>query len=243
MAVELERQERAQARMTRKLLLVEDDREIRTLITIVLRKEPLRILEAINGIETLERVTREKFDLIMLDVLLPGIDGFEVLRRIRTDSPNILTPVLILTSMTQGDDVLRGYSLGATRYMKKPFEPTELVAQVRHLAGLEETGRTSYRTEIRRNDSGDVVTLELSGAVDLITSATVRDQLSVHLHGKARRVILDVSRLEFLDSAGITVLLSAWRALKNQGGQLLIVGAPPQIRKVFQLMGLEGLLA
>ncbi|MBM3461819.1 MAG: response regulator, partial [Armatimonadetes bacterium] len=92
--------------------------------------------ESCDGAETLEHLARETFDVILLDIMMPVLDGFEVLRRIRAERLNANTPVVVLTSRSQDADILKGYALGATLYITKPFEPEDLVGQVHQLLGL-----------------------------------------------------------------------------------------------------------
>jgi len=120
----------------KKLLLVEDDPQIRGLVNLLLRREDIQITEAADGGETMQYLANETYDVILLDIMMPVMDGYEVLRRIRTETINAHTPVVILTSRAQDADILKGYALGATLYITKPFEPEDLVAQVHQLLGL-----------------------------------------------------------------------------------------------------------
>lgn len=122
----------------KKILLVEDDPQIRGLVNLLLKHEGVEITEACDGGETMERLAAETYDCIVLDIMMPVLDGYEVLRRIRTETVNQHTPVVLLTSRTQDSDILKGYALGATLYITKPFEPEDLVAQVHQLIGLTE---------------------------------------------------------------------------------------------------------
>ena len=113
-----------------KILIVDDDRELRELIGFVLRRAVYLIVEAGDGPEALRQHAVEKPDLVILDVNLPGFDGFEVCRRIRVDSD---TPVMMLTVRGEEADHVRGLDLGADDYLAKPFSPRTLLARVRAL--------------------------------------------------------------------------------------------------------------
>ncbi len=111
-----------------KILVIDDDKELCSLLVDYLNPEGFEI-EAVNdGKAGLEQALSEKFDLIVLDVMLPGMNGFDVLNRIRSKSN---TPVLMLTA--KGDDIDRivGLEMGADDYLPKPFNPRELVARIR----------------------------------------------------------------------------------------------------------------
>jgi DNA-binding response OmpR family regulator len=116
---------------TVRLLIVEDDTSLATGLMRALSNEGYDVSAAVNGEEALERVRSEPYDLLVLDIGLPGIDGFEVLRRLRAGGYAL--PVLILTARDAVDDRVRGLDLGADDYMPKPFALPELAARVRAL--------------------------------------------------------------------------------------------------------------
>jgi DNA-binding response OmpR family regulator len=114
-----------------RLLIVEDDTSLATGLMRALSNEGYDVSAAVNGEEALERVRSEPYDMLVLDIGLPGIDGFEVLRRLRAGGYAL--PVLILTARDAVDDRVRGLDLGADDYMPKPFALPELAARVRAL--------------------------------------------------------------------------------------------------------------
>lgn len=111
-----------------KILIVEDDADLRDLTAYVLRRERFVVSEAQDGAEGLRRWSAESPDLVVLDLGLPGIDGFDVLRQIRAHDK---TPVLVLTGLTDNRDILRTFSLGTDDFLAKPFEFRELTARIR----------------------------------------------------------------------------------------------------------------
>jgi two-component system response regulator CpxR len=111
-----------------RVLVVDDDAELCQLVTRYLTREGFEIGWAANGAVGVERALKEDFALIMLDVMMPGTDGFDVLQRIRQQSR---TPVLMLTARGDTHDRVRGLEMGADDYLPKPFEPAELVARIR----------------------------------------------------------------------------------------------------------------
>jgi DNA-binding response OmpR family regulator len=115
--------------MVRKVLIVEDHREIADLLAVHLRDLPCEVVSADNGITGLAEAEAKAFDLVILDIMLPGLSGLEVLKRLRARS--IYTPVLMLTSKTAEIDRVLGLELGADDYVTKPFSVTELTARVR----------------------------------------------------------------------------------------------------------------
>jgi len=111
-----------------RLLVIDDDAELCQLVTRFLSREGFAIRWALDGAAGIEQALAEEYSLIMLDVMMPDTDGFEVLRRIREQSR---TPVLMLTARGDTRDRVRGLELGADDYLPKPFDPAELVARIR----------------------------------------------------------------------------------------------------------------
>ncbi|MCD0158041.1 response regulator transcription factor [Deinococcus sp. 6GRE01] len=109
------------------ILIVEDDDEIAAALVAYLARAGYRPRRAADGPEALAAYHRERPDLLLLDVMLPGLSGFEVLQLVREDAS---TPVIILTARTYEADLLHGFRLGADDYVTKPFRPLEVVARV-----------------------------------------------------------------------------------------------------------------
>lgn len=121
---------------TPRVLLVDDEPILLRLLQVNLRLEGFEVVACSSGEEALERAGERTPDVVVLDVVLPGIDGFEVCRRLRGSPATASTPVVMVTAQAQDEDRERGYALGVYEYVTKPFETTELVALVRRaLAG------------------------------------------------------------------------------------------------------------
>jgi len=117
--------------MPRKILIIEDDKFLRELITRKLINEGYDTVEAADGEEGVRVTKTEKPDLVLLDLILPGIDGFEALARIRKDEELVNIPVIILSNLGQREDIERGLKLGATDYLiKAHFSPGEIIEKV-----------------------------------------------------------------------------------------------------------------
>lgn len=110
------------------ILVVEDQKEISSIVTKYLEKEEFSYKVAENGIEALDIFSKESFHLVLLDVMMPGINGFEVLKQIR-DTSNV--PVIMLTAREQEVDRIKGFDFGADDYVVKPFSPRELVSRIK----------------------------------------------------------------------------------------------------------------
>lgn len=118
--------------MAKTVLVIEDDKFLRELIAQKLLKEGYNISEAIDGEEGIKKVKEEKPDLVLLDLILPGIDGFEVLSQMRADSSLTSIPVIILSNLGQKEDVEKGLKLGAADYLiKAHFTPGEIIDKIK----------------------------------------------------------------------------------------------------------------
>lgn len=118
--------------MAKKILIVEDDKFLRELIAQKLIKEGYDIGEAVDGEKGLKSIKEEKPDLILLDLILPGIDGFEVLAKMKEDPIMAQIPVIILSNLGQKDDIERGLKMGANDYLiKAHFTPGEIIDKIK----------------------------------------------------------------------------------------------------------------
>lgn len=111
-----------------KILVVDDERLIRNVIREYLENEKYEVLEAENGFDALRVLETNRVDLIILDIMMPRMDGFETLKEIRKTKD---TPVIMLSAMKEEEDKLSGFNLGVDDYITKPFSPKELVARVK----------------------------------------------------------------------------------------------------------------
>ncbi len=118
--------------MKNRVLLIEDEESIRKFVSINLEKNDFQVFEAGSGEEGIEIVRSKGIDIVVLDIMLPGIDGFEVAKILRNEYPNL--GILMLTAKSQDVDKIMGLEYGTDDYMTKPFNPTELVLRVKSIA-------------------------------------------------------------------------------------------------------------
>ncbi|MEW8957061.1 response regulator transcription factor [Clostridium sp.] len=136
--------------MKKTIMIVEDEARIRKLISDYLLREDFKVIEASNGKEALEIFNTMNLDLIILDIMMPVLDGFSVCKEIRKIST---VPIIILTARSEEDDELLGYDIGSDDYITKPFSPKVVVAKVKAL--------------LKRSDSKDTSQLNLLNFKDL----------------------------------------------------------------------------
>ena len=114
-----------------KVLIIEDEKDIVKMLDYNLRKEGFRIFSANNGEDGLDMARRENPDLILLDLMLPEMDGLDVCKAVKNDAKTTHIPIIILTAKAQESDKVVGLELGADDYVTKPFSPRELIARIK----------------------------------------------------------------------------------------------------------------
>lgn len=117
--------------MPTKILIADDEEHLGYMVKFKLEKEGFDVIWKMNGRQALEAVQEERPDLVILDVMMPGLTGFEVLEAIKADPELKDTPVIMLTASGQEADTVKGIDMGAADYIVKPFRPAELVARIR----------------------------------------------------------------------------------------------------------------
>jgi two-component system response regulator CpxR len=177
-----------------KILVIDDDVELCALLREFLQREGFQVDIAHDGKAGLEKVSRETPDLIVLDVMLPGMDGFEILRRLRQQGR---IPVLMLTARGEDVDRIVGLELGADDYLAKPFNPRELTARIRAILRRMEPRTADSRVEINgvTLDPGSREVLLEGKPVEL---TTIEFDILEHLMRSAGRVLSRDSLMEAL---------------------------------------------
>ena len=135
--------------MSEKILIVDDDLDTLRLVGLMLQRQGYQISAATNGQQGLDKAFEEDPDLILLDVMMPDMDGYEVTRRLRQNPSTVNTPILMFTAKTQLDDKVVGFEVGANDYLTKPTHPSELQARVKTLLA---------RVSRKKADGGDNAT-------------------------------------------------------------------------------------
>jgi DNA-binding response OmpR family regulator len=116
---------------TKKILVVDDEEHVVAAIVTNLQLEGYEVIPAYNGAEALELVREEKPDLVVLDVMMPEMSGWEVLQNLKNNPATENLPVIMLTALSQDRDIERGWELEANAYLTKPFDPAKLIRIVR----------------------------------------------------------------------------------------------------------------
>ena len=143
--------------MAKKILAVDDERHIVRLVQINLQKAGYEVVTATNGIEALDLVAQVKPDLVVMDVMMPEMDGLEALEKMKADPEMAKIPVIMLTAKAQDADVFSGWQKGADLYLTKPFNPAELLNFVKRIFSSQTEDETY---EMDENDLIDLADMD-----------------------------------------------------------------------------------
>jgi CheY-like chemotaxis protein len=157
--------------MTGKILIIDDDIDTLKLVGMMLQKQGYQIIASANGEQGLTQAEAENPDLIILDVMMPDMDGYEVARRLRANLLTANTPVLMFTAKTQLDDKVTGFEAGADDYLTKPTHPTELSAHVKAMLARSSKGKVSTSQLTTENRSLTIGVLAPRGGQGVTTVA------------------------------------------------------------------------
>lgn len=174
-----------------KILIVDDDPNIREVLAVLLSSEGYRVSTAEDGPEALKLQESEKPNLVILDIMMPGMDGVEVCARIRARSP---VPILFLTAKSQDTDKVDAYTSGGDDYLVKPFSQTELLMKIKSLLRR----HNEYDKPAKKDDHTEVLSEDIT--VDVRTRSVRRKDLRINLTDKE----FDILRY-FMDHRGEVV--------------------------------------
>lgn len=191
----------------KKILLVEDDPDLLEVLKLTFEGQGLQPITAEDGEEGLKLARRHAPDLIVLDVMLPGIDGFEVCRQLRSDPGLKNTPIVMLTAQTEEADVVLGFGMGADDYVAKPARPRELVARVQSLLRRSQSREPTVTDELisRGELVIDPVRFEVRMDGERVRLTPTEFRLLQTLAGRPGRVFRRQELLDYAVGAGVVV--------------------------------------
>ena len=135
------------------VLIVDDNRELLQLLTDTLEKlGQFRVATAVDGIEGLERYFEMRPDCMVIDIMMPGLDGYQLVKALRGDPESAQTPLIFLTALAQDRARFTGFAMGIDQYLVKPVKPQELVAAVRQAIAVGDTGRRERQRSLLEDD-------------------------------------------------------------------------------------------
>lgn len=177
--------------MAEKILIVDDDVDTLKLVGLMLQKQGYQIIAANNGSQGLAQAEAENPDLILLDVMMPEMDGFEVTKRLRANPLTVNTPILMFTAKTQLDDKVTGFEAGADDYLTKPTHPSELIAHVKALLARSTKGKVATSPLPTEKKSFTIGVLAARGGMGVTTTA-VNLANAIHIVSKTEVVMAEL---------------------------------------------------
>jgi pilus assembly protein CpaE len=186
--------------MSEKILIIDDDLDTLRLVGLMLQRQGYQISAATNGQQGLDKAFEEDPDLILLDIMMPDMDGYEVTRRLRRNPSTMATPILMFTAKTQLDDKVIGFEVGANDYLTKPTHPSELQARVKTLLSRANDRKEAVGTIGGKNQGYVIGVLGARGGLGTTTLAV---NLGAALHTRTKS---DVIVAEMLPGQGALAL-------------------------------------
>jgi pilus assembly protein CpaE len=182
--------------MTEKILIVDDDVDTLRLVGLMLQRQGYQISAAANGQQGLSKAVEEQPDLILLDVMMPDMDGYEVTRQLRQNPITVDIPILMFTAKTQLDDKVAGFEMGADDYLTKPTHPSELQAHVKALLSRFEQREKKLKTDTHAQNAHVIGVLAARGGLGV---STISMNLAAGLFTRAQS---DVTLAEMVPGKG-----------------------------------------
>ena len=196
--------------MSEKILIIDDDLDTLRLVGLMLQRQGYQISAATNGQQGLEKAFEEDPDLILLDVMMPDMDGYEVTRRLRQNPSTLGTPILMFTAKTQLDDKVVGFEVGANDYLTKPTHPSELQARVRTL--LSRLRDKKYGTGSLQDDNRGYL-IGVLGARGGLGTTTMAVNLGAGLQSRTKSDVIVAEMLPGQGTLGLDVGVTNSRGL------------------------------
>jgi CheY-like chemotaxis protein/MinD-like ATPase involved in chromosome partitioning or flagellar assembly len=174
--------------MAEKVLIIDDDVQSLRLVGLMLERQGFKIVAANNGIQGLRSARTEQPDIILLDVMMPDMDGYEVARRLRKNPETTLIPIIMFTARSQVEDKVTGYEAGVDDYLTKPIHPAELIAHLKALLSRQK-GRTPTGP-LANIDKGQMI--GVLGAKGGLGVSTLTLNLAIAFYQRAKREVIAI---------------------------------------------------
>jgi anti-anti-sigma factor len=222
----------------KKILVIDDQEEIRDLVNVTLRGSEFEVFEATDGREGIQIAREHKPDLILLDVMMPGFDGFTTCKVLKRNLDTKDIPIIFLTAKKTKEDITSALKAGGTDYVVKPFSPNNLLTRVRKIVGTKELKKVSKGKkeelieEPKKQKVMEIYSRNFTRHGDVIVCSDILKSISMEnlyiyreifanivLDG-IFKIVLDMANVTSIDGAGLSLLLSVNESLKSYGGGL-----------------------
>ncbi len=241
------------------ILAIEDEPKIRENIQEILELEGFNVLTAENGRIGVKLAQEHYPDLIICDVMMPELDGYDVLITLRQDPSTLKIPFIFLSAKAAKADFRKGMSLGADDYLTKPFTPSELreaisirlekqtmmmerySQEIERVMGLAHPTTPSYQV-VDRAATGvatPIKVIQPTGVLDVTNCSQLRREIIEVANAGGCNVLVDCQNLSFMDSSGLSALVLASQKMREVNSQLSICSINQQIEMLFELSSME----
>jgi DNA-binding response OmpR family regulator len=190
----------------KKILVIDDYPDNVFLIQDRLEREGFEVLKAYDGEMGIQKAITEKPDLILLDIMMPGVSGYDVCKTLYSNDETKLIPIILLTALTEADNLRAGLQAGAFDYIKKPFNKVELVARINSALRFSETNKFLIEIEKIKTFAATVVTAnhEIKQPLTLINLSTTAIRRELNKEIPSNEVVL--KRVEFIENAAKDII-------------------------------------
>ncbi|MEW6506355.1 MAG: response regulator [Bacteroidota bacterium] len=190
----------------KKILVIDDYPDNVFLIQDRLEREGFEVLKAYDGETGIQKAISEKPDLILLDIMMPGVSGYDVCKALYSNDETKLIPIILLTALTEADNLRAGLQAGAFDYIKKPFNKIELIARINSALRFSETNKFLIEIEKIKTFAATVVTAnhEIKQPLTLINLSTTAIRRELNKETPSNEVVL--KRVEFIENAARNII-------------------------------------
>jgi DNA-binding response OmpR family regulator len=190
----------------KKILVIDDYPDNVFLLQDRLEREGFEVLKAYDGEMGIQKAISEKPDLILLDIMMPGVSGYDVCKTLSTNDETKLIPIILLTALTEADNLKSGLQAGAFDYIKKPFNKTELIARINSALRFSETNKFLIEIEKIKTFAATVVTAnhEIKQPLTLINLSTTAIRRELTKENPSNEIVLQ--RVEFIENAAKDII-------------------------------------
>lgn len=190
----------------KKILVIDDYPDNVFLLQDRLEREGFEVLKAYDGEMGIQKAISEKPDLILLDIMMPGVSGYDVCKTLSTNDETKLIPIILLTALTEADNLKSGLQAGAFDYIKKPFNKTELIARINSALRFSETNKFLIEIEKIKTFAATVVTAnhEIKQPLTLINLSTTAIRRELTKENPSNDIVL--KRIEFIENASREII-------------------------------------
>ena len=242
----------------KQVLVIDDQEEICDLIDVTFRGSEFEFHSAKNGREGIQIAKDSKPELILLDVMMPGFDGFTTIKVLKRNPDTKDIPVIFLTAKKSKSDIQAAIRAGGVDYIAKPFSPSDLLTRLRRILEIHEVKQTKKTNKTKTNDVGEELkkkgpsvqypqkplikvtrykeVVVFSTALDgiaLENCPIYRDAFASIVSDGIFKVVFDMGKIRKIDGAGLALLISVNEALKKYGGELRITFPPKEVNNRF----------